>query len=58
VCRKACKDRAEDRRRAGLYAVGLRLSQEQVEAELKAAGFAVLSGDRGFLPYQYIIKAE
>jgi len=38
--------------------VGLRLSQEQVEAELKAAGFAVLSGDRGFLPYQYIIKAE
>ena len=38
--------------------VELRLSQEQVEAELKAAGFAVLSGDRGFLPYQYIIKAE
>jgi ubiquinone/menaquinone biosynthesis C-methylase UbiE len=33
--------------------VELRLSQEQVEAELKAAGFAVLSADRDFLPYQY-----
>jgi ubiquinone/menaquinone biosynthesis C-methylase UbiE len=34
--------------------VELRLPQEQVESELKAAGFSVLSGDRGFLPYQYI----
>jgi ubiquinone/menaquinone biosynthesis C-methylase UbiE len=38
--------------------VELRLSQEQVESELKSAGFAVVSADRDLLSYQYIIKAR
>ena len=38
--------------------VELRLSQEQVESELKSADFTVVSADRDLLPYQYIIKAR
>ena len=38
--------------------IELRLAPEQVESELKAAGFAVVSTDRDLLPYQYIIKAK
>ena len=38
--------------------VELRVAQEQVESELKAAGFLVTSADREMLPYQYFIKAE
>ena len=35
-----------------------RLEPEQVESELKSAGFAVVSTDRDLLPYQYITKAK
>lgn len=38
--------------------IELRLAPEQVESELKSAGFAVVSTDRDLLPYQYIIKAK
>jgi ubiquinone/menaquinone biosynthesis C-methylase UbiE len=38
--------------------VELRLAQEQVESELKSAGFAVISADRDSLPYQYIIRGR
>jgi 2-polyprenyl-3-methyl-5-hydroxy-6-metoxy-1,4-benzoquinol methylase len=38
--------------------VELRVAQEQVESELKAAGFNVISADQDLLPYQYIIKAR
>ena len=38
--------------------VELRLAQEQVESELKSAGFAIVSTDREMLPCQYIIKAR
>ena len=38
--------------------VELRVAQEQVESELKSAGFTVVSTDRHLLPYQYIIKAK
>jgi ubiquinone/menaquinone biosynthesis C-methylase UbiE len=38
--------------------VELRLAQEQVESELKSAGFTVGSADKDTLPYQYIIKAQ
>ncbi len=38
--------------------VELRVAEEQVEAELKSAGFAIVSADRDLLPYQYIIKAR
>lgn len=38
--------------------VELRLSQEQVESELKSGGFTVVSADPDLLPYQYIIKAQ
>ena len=38
--------------------VELRLAREQVESELKSAGFAVVSTDRDLLPYQYIIRAQ
>ena len=38
--------------------IDLRLAPEQVESELKSAGFAVVSTDRDLLPYQYIIKAK
>lgn len=38
--------------------VELRVAQEQVESELKSAGFTVVSADRNTLPYQYIIKAQ
>lgn len=37
--------------------VELRLTEDQVESELKSAGFTVTSADRATLPYQYIIKA-
>lgn len=37
--------------------VALRLAQGQVEKELKAAGFTIVSADRDMLPYQYVIKA-
>ena len=35
----------------------LRLAQEQLESELKSAGFTMISADTNMLPYQYIIKA-
>ncbi len=38
--------------------VELRLAQEQVESELRSAGFTIVSADRETLPYQYIVKAH
>ena len=38
--------------------VELRVSEEQVESELKSAGFTIVSADRDLLPYQYIVKAR
>jgi 2-polyprenyl-3-methyl-5-hydroxy-6-metoxy-1,4-benzoquinol methylase len=38
--------------------VQLRVAQEQVESELKSAGFAVIAADKDLLPYQYVIKAR
>ena len=38
--------------------IELRLAPEQVESELKSAGFTVVSTDRDLLPYQYIIKGN
>ena len=38
--------------------IDLRLAPEQVESELKSAGFAVVSTDRDMLPSQYITKAK
>ena len=38
--------------------VELRLTEAQVQSELKAAGFTVVSADRTMLPYQYLIKAR
>lgn len=36
----------------------LRLAEPQVESELKAAGFGLVTTDRTMLSYQYIIKAR
>jgi cyclopropane fatty-acyl-phospholipid synthase-like methyltransferase len=38
--------------------VELRLAQEQVEAELKSAWFAIVAAEKDLLPYQYVIKAR
>ncbi len=38
--------------------IELRVAEEQVESELKSAGFTIVSADRDLLPYQYIIKAR
>jgi ubiquinone/menaquinone biosynthesis C-methylase UbiE len=38
--------------------VHLRLAKNEVESELKAAGFAVISTQTDLLPYQYVIKAR
>jgi cyclopropane fatty-acyl-phospholipid synthase-like methyltransferase len=38
--------------------VELRLAEEQVESELKSAGYTIVSADREMLPYQYIIMAH
>ncbi len=38
--------------------VEIRLAEEQVQSELKAAGYTIVSTDRGTLPYQYLIKAQ
>lgn len=38
--------------------VEFRLAEEQVQSELKAAGYTVVSADRDALPYQYLIKAR
>jgi ubiquinone/menaquinone biosynthesis C-methylase UbiE len=38
--------------------VELRLAEEQVESELKSAGFTLVSEDRNMLPYQYVIRAR
>jgi ubiquinone/menaquinone biosynthesis C-methylase UbiE len=38
--------------------VELRVAQEQVESELKSAGFTIVSTGSELLPYQYIIKAR
>ena len=38
--------------------IELRLAPEQVESELKSAGFTVVGTERDLLPYQYIIKAK
>ena len=36
----------------------IRLTEEQVQSELKAAGYTIVSADRDTLPYQYLIKAQ
>lgn len=36
----------------------MRLADEQVQSELKAAGYTGISVDRETLPYQYVIKAR
>ena len=38
--------------------VEMRVAEDQVESELKSAGFTIVSADRDLLPYQYIIKAR
>jgi len=38
--------------------VELRLTPNQIESELRAAGYTVQSADEKTLPYQYIIKAQ
>jgi 2-polyprenyl-3-methyl-5-hydroxy-6-metoxy-1,4-benzoquinol methylase len=38
--------------------VEMRVAEDQVESELKSAGFAIVSADKDLLPYQYIIKAR
>jgi SAM-dependent methyltransferase len=38
--------------------VELRLAPEEVESELKSAGFAIEGTDRDLLPYQYIVRAK
>ncbi len=38
--------------------VELRVAEDQVESELKSAGFTIVSTDKDLLPYQYIIKAR
>jgi len=38
--------------------VELRVAEEQVESELKSAGFIIVSADKDLLPYQYIIRAR
>ncbi len=38
--------------------VEMRLAEDQVRAELKAAGYHVVSTDKETLPYQYLIKAQ
>ena len=38
--------------------VELRVAEDQVESELKSAGFTIVSTDSEMLPYQYIIKAQ
>jgi 2-polyprenyl-3-methyl-5-hydroxy-6-metoxy-1,4-benzoquinol methylase len=35
-----------------------RFSEDQVQSELKAAGYTVVSTDKETLPYQYLIKAQ
>ena len=34
------------------------VAEDQVESELKSAGFTIVSADKDLLPYQYIIKAR
>ena len=38
--------------------IELRVAEDQVESELKSAGFTIVSADRETLPYQYIVKAR
>ncbi len=38
--------------------VEMRLAEDEVESELKSAGFTIVSADKDLLPYQYIIKAR
>ncbi len=38
--------------------VELRVAEDQVESELKSAGFTIVSADRDLSPYQYIVKAR
>ena len=38
--------------------VEMRIAEEQVQSELKAAGYSILSDDKDTLPYQFIIKAQ
>ncbi len=38
--------------------VELRVAEDQVESELKSAGFTIVSSDKDLLPYQYMIKAR
>ena len=38
--------------------VEMRIADEQVQSELKAAGYTVVSADSETLPYQYLIQAR
>ena len=38
--------------------IEMRVAEDQVESELKSAGFTIVSADRETLPYQYIVKAR
>lgn len=38
--------------------VEMRIAEDQVQAELKSAGYIIVSADREMLPYQFIIKAQ
>ena len=38
--------------------VEMRIAEDQVQSELKAAGYTIVSADKDMLPYQFIIKAQ
>ena len=38
--------------------VEMRVAQDQVESEVKSAGFTIVSADQALLPHQYMIKAR
>ena len=38
--------------------IEMRVAEDQVESELKSAGFTIVSADENLLPYQYIVKAR
>lgn len=38
--------------------VEMRIAEDQVQSELKSAGYTIVSADRDMLPYQFIIKAQ
>ena len=38
--------------------VEMRIAEDQVQSELKSAGYTIVSADKETLPYQFIIKAQ